>query len=251
MATVGGTKIARAQLDHLIELAAHPAITLHVIPFGAGGHPGLDGEFTILDFPDKEDPPVAYQEGLFGDIFVEAPDDVARYYRAADTARGRALTPRRLGDADQGREEGNAMIDEQGWITSSYSGSGQQCVQMKPTPSGVTIRDSKNPDGPRLLCTPDAWQSLVTEAKNGSYDLPAHMHETPFRLPKPVPGDLGLTAAEWLLTPNRGDIHVSIAFVDDHIAMRLSPLSETLVFTPGEWNAWLSGARDGEFDHLP
>lgn len=88
---VGGTEVAHAQLDHLIGVAAHPEITVHVIPFNAGGHPGLDGEFTILDFPDKEDPPVAYQEGLFGDIFVEAPEDVARYYRAADTARERAL----------------------------------------------------------------------------------------------------------------------------------------------------------------
>ncbi len=53
----------------------------------------MDGEFTILDFPDKEDPSVAHQEGLFGDIFAEAPDDVARYYRAAETARGKALAP--------------------------------------------------------------------------------------------------------------------------------------------------------------
>ncbi|MFF3438293.1 helix-turn-helix domain-containing protein [Streptosporangium sp. NPDC002721] len=90
---VGGTQVARAQLDHLIDIAAHPAVTLQVISFATGGHPGLDGEFTILDFPDKEDPSVAHQEGLFGDIFVEAPDDVARYHRAAETARGRALAP--------------------------------------------------------------------------------------------------------------------------------------------------------------
>ncbi|WP_326639657.1 helix-turn-helix domain-containing protein [Streptosporangium sp. NBC_01755] len=90
---IGGTQIARTQLDHLIDVAAHPAVTLQIIPLAAGGHPGLDGEFTILDFPDKEDPPVAYQEGFCGDIFVEAPDDVARYYRAAETARGKALAP--------------------------------------------------------------------------------------------------------------------------------------------------------------
>jgi len=36
---------------------------------------------------------VAYQEGLFGDIFVEAPDDVARYCRAAEVARDKALAP--------------------------------------------------------------------------------------------------------------------------------------------------------------
>ncbi|MFF3438292.1 DUF397 domain-containing protein [Streptosporangium sp. NPDC002721] len=142
------------------------------------------------------------------------------------------------------------MTGEQGWITSSYSGSGQQCVQMRPTSSGVAVRDSRNPDGSRLLCTPDAWKSLVTEARNGSYDLPAHLPETPSQLPKPAAVDLGLTAAEWLPIPDPGDVHLSIAFVDDHVAMRLAPTAETLVFTPGEWNAWLSGAKDGEFDHL-
>ncbi|MFG1958569.1 hypothetical protein [Nonomuraea sp. NPDC049028] len=38
----------------------HPAearITIYLIPFGAGGHTGLDGEFTVLDLPDEEDPP--------------------------------------------------------------------------------------------------------------------------------------------------------------------------------------------------
>ncbi|WP_329080127.1 MULTISPECIES: DUF397 domain-containing protein [unclassified Streptosporangium] len=142
------------------------------------------------------------------------------------------------------------MTDEQGWITSSYTGSGQQCVQMRPAPFGVAIRDSKNPDGPRLLCSSDAWKSLLTEARNGSYDLPAHLPGTPSHLPKPAVADLGLSAAEWLSTSNPGDIHLSIAFVDDHIAMRLIPAAETLVFTPGEWNAWLSGAKDGEFDQL-
>ncbi|MET8053594.1 DUF397 domain-containing protein [Streptosporangium sp. NPDC005286] len=142
------------------------------------------------------------------------------------------------------------MTSEQGWITSSYSGSGQQCVQMKPVPSGVAIRDSKNPEGPRLLCTPNTWQTLVTEARNGCYDLPAHLTEAPSHLSKPAATDLALAAAEWLPAPTPGDIHLSIAFVDAHIAMRLTPTEETLVFTPGEWNAWLSGARDGEFDHL-
>ncbi|MEU7740006.1 Scr1 family TA system antitoxin-like transcriptional regulator [Nonomuraea sp. NPDC049158] len=45
----------------------HPAearITIYLIPFGAGGHTGLDGEFTVLDLPDEEDPPVVHQEGL-------------------------------------------------------------------------------------------------------------------------------------------------------------------------------------------
>ncbi|WP_406317410.1 DUF397 domain-containing protein [Streptosporangium sp. NBC_01639] len=142
------------------------------------------------------------------------------------------------------------MTGEQEWITSSYSGSGQQCVQMKPTPSGVTVRDSKNPDGAWLSCTSEAWRSLVAAAKDGVYDLPAHVREAPSRPAKPAFGDLRLMTARWLPVPRRDDGHLSIAFVDDHVAMRLSPRPETLVFTPGEWDAWLCGARDGEFDRL-
>jgi hypothetical protein len=39
----------------------------------------MDGHFTILAFPDPEDPPVAYVEGLMGDVYVEAAEDVDRF----------------------------------------------------------------------------------------------------------------------------------------------------------------------------
>jgi transcriptional regulator with XRE-family HTH domain len=90
---VGGADITRDQLRRLVEIADLPNITIHVVPFSAGAHAGIDGEFTILDFPDEEDPPVVFQEGLFGDVFVEAGTDVARYTLAADKALAAALPP--------------------------------------------------------------------------------------------------------------------------------------------------------------
>ena len=53
------------------------------------------------------------------------------------------------------------------WRKSSYSGSnGGQCVEVTPD-SGrlVAVRDSKNPDGPRLLLTPSQWRSFMTRLK--------------------------------------------------------------------------------------
>lgn len=43
---------------------------------------------------------------------------------------------------------------------------------------------------------------------------------------------------------------VEVAFVDDHVAVRDSKNRSGPVvrFTPAEWNAFLSGVRDGEFD---
>ncbi len=48
--------------------------------------------------------------------------------------------------------------------------------------------------------------------------------------------------------PGTGD--VQIAFVEGFIAMRNSgsPESPSLIFTPAEWGAFVSGAREGEFD---
>lgn len=88
---IGGSETTCAQLHRLIELSGRPNVDLHVVPFSAGAHAGLDGQFTILDFPDEEDPPVAFQEGLFGDVFVEAVQDVGRYTLAADIALDAAL----------------------------------------------------------------------------------------------------------------------------------------------------------------
>jgi hypothetical protein len=52
------------------------------------------------------------------------------------------------------------------WIKSSRSGggsAGSACVEMARTPDRVLVRDSKNPDGPRLDVTPAAWSAFLTE----------------------------------------------------------------------------------------
>lgn len=43
---------------------------------------------------------------------------------------------------------------------------------------------------------------------------------------------------------------VEVAFVGGAIALRDSknPSGEMLVFTPGEWDAFVKGTKDGEFD---
>ena len=50
-----------------------------MLPFTAGANAGMDGHFVILAFPDPEDPPVAYVEGLMGDVYVEAGEEVDRF----------------------------------------------------------------------------------------------------------------------------------------------------------------------------
>ncbi|MGW4894923.1 DUF397 domain-containing protein [Kitasatospora sp. NPDC004240] len=57
------------------------------------------------------------------------------------------------------------------------------------------------------------------------------------------------TGAEWLCS-SQGVGDVQIAFVDGYIGMRDGRQEDgpVLVFTPGEWRAFVLGARDGEFD---
>jgi transcriptional regulator with XRE-family HTH domain len=91
---VGGPDTMRGQLARLAGAAAQPSVTIQVLPFSAGSHAAMDGEFVIIDYPDPEDDPFVYEEGLFGDIYIENYDDIVRYRMAFDhAAADTALTP--------------------------------------------------------------------------------------------------------------------------------------------------------------
>jgi hypothetical protein len=53
------------------------------------------------------------------------------------------------------------------WRKSTYSnGTGGDCVEIAAMPGGGhALRDSKNPDGPRLIVTPDQWRAFTTGLK--------------------------------------------------------------------------------------
>lgn len=76
---VGGSQTMREQFIALADAADRPYVTIQVLPFSAGAHAGMDGKFTILSFPDPEDPPIAYVEGLMGDVYLESEEDVDLY----------------------------------------------------------------------------------------------------------------------------------------------------------------------------
>ncbi|TDB76907.1 DUF397 domain-containing protein [Actinomadura sp. KC216] len=53
------------------------------------------------------------------------------------------------------------------WRKSSYSaGTGGECVELASTPETIAIRDSKNPDGPKLLIGRDDFAALVATLKH-------------------------------------------------------------------------------------
>ncbi|MEV5412596.1 helix-turn-helix transcriptional regulator [Thermopolyspora sp. NPDC052614] len=84
--------VGAAQLRALIAAAERPNITIRIVPLATGLHPGMDGAFVIIGFPDEADPDVAYVEGLMGSVFVESVDGVKRYKLIWDQLSGHALS---------------------------------------------------------------------------------------------------------------------------------------------------------------
>ena len=55
------------------------------------------------------------------------------------------------------------------WRKSPYSGSnGGDCIEVAPLPAAIAVRDSKDPDGPKLIFTPQAWAAFTTAIRTGS-----------------------------------------------------------------------------------
>src|SRR5699024_9679473 len=59
---VGGAKVMRSQLQHLIDMGQRRNLTLQILPFAAGEHASMLGAFKVLEFPGEDDPDVVYQE---------------------------------------------------------------------------------------------------------------------------------------------------------------------------------------------
>ena len=90
---VGGDEVMREQLLRLAEMAELPNVTLQILPFAAGPHAGMDGTFSILDFPDAEDPDVVFVENATGGLFLEKVDELRKYNSIFESIRSTALTP--------------------------------------------------------------------------------------------------------------------------------------------------------------
>jgi transcriptional regulator with XRE-family HTH domain len=90
---VGGEEVTRIQMQHLVDAAKAPTITLQVVPFGAGAHPGMPGSFVVMEFPDPSDPALVYTDSMAGDLFLEKDSDVQRYRSTFQQLAAQALSP--------------------------------------------------------------------------------------------------------------------------------------------------------------
>jgi len=78
---VGG--VMRRQLLRLKQDAARDNVTIEVVPFSAGEHPGMRGSFLILQFEDDHDEDVLFLENSRGDTLVrDEPEEIKSYGEA-------------------------------------------------------------------------------------------------------------------------------------------------------------------------
>ncbi|MFF3160939.1 helix-turn-helix domain-containing protein [Streptomyces sp. NPDC003273] len=88
---VGSKLVMREQLEHLIEMSQLPHVTVQVLPFEVGAHPGLNGQYAILEFTDAADSSVVYLEGVTSDLYLEKAPDVQKYAVMYEHLRAQSL----------------------------------------------------------------------------------------------------------------------------------------------------------------
>jgi transcriptional regulator with XRE-family HTH domain len=91
---VGNATIMAAQIEKLIEIAKRPTVTIQVLAYESGAHPGMDSCFDLLEFSDPPLPGFVYVDGLAGQLYLEGESNLERYREALAHMRVLALDPK-------------------------------------------------------------------------------------------------------------------------------------------------------------
>ena len=90
---VHGHSAMREQIQHLIEMAELPNVTLQVVPIHSRAHPALGGQFTILRFSNPDLPDIVYLEQLTSSLYLDKNEDVQHYLIIMDRLSVQANSP--------------------------------------------------------------------------------------------------------------------------------------------------------------
>jgi transcriptional regulator with XRE-family HTH domain len=91
---VGGCAVIKAQLDKILSLIREERAAVQVIPYEVGAYGATDSNFTYMEFAGTKLPDLVFVEGLVSQLYLERPDELARYREALDYLRDEALNPR-------------------------------------------------------------------------------------------------------------------------------------------------------------
>jgi len=80
---VGGTATMRAQIQHILEVAQRPNVTVQVAPHTATGH--LETPFTLVRFMQQDLPDLVYLDRPEGACYPSRPEQIERHWHAFNT----------------------------------------------------------------------------------------------------------------------------------------------------------------------
>ena len=86
---IGGAKVMREQLLHLIKLCERPHIVVQVVPFAVGAYAGIGGPFNLATLDGDE---VAYLDTTLRGHIAEDPEEVAIIKHRWESLRAEALS---------------------------------------------------------------------------------------------------------------------------------------------------------------
>lgn len=88
-----GPLTMRAQIEHLIEIAERPNITIQATPIYSSAQVAVGGPFSILSFSDPDLPDVAYLEQLTSAFYLYNSQNVDHYLMLMEQFRIHAKSP--------------------------------------------------------------------------------------------------------------------------------------------------------------
>ncbi|MGH3600754.1 MAG: helix-turn-helix domain-containing protein [Pseudonocardiaceae bacterium] len=88
-----GRSTLQGQIQHLIEMAELPNVTLQVMPFYSGAHAAVGGPFTMLRFSEPDLPDLVYLEQLTSALYLDKNEDVQHYLVVMDRLCVQAKSP--------------------------------------------------------------------------------------------------------------------------------------------------------------
>jgi transcriptional regulator with XRE-family HTH domain len=91
---IGGRRVLREQIEHLLELTTLPHISLQVVPYALSGY-AAEGAFSMLRFSSPELPNVVYLEHLTNAVYLDKLEEIEAYSRVFDRLMVDAETPDR------------------------------------------------------------------------------------------------------------------------------------------------------------
>jgi transcriptional regulator with XRE-family HTH domain len=90
---IGGAPVARAQLEHLIEMARLSHVNIQVVPLCAGSRAVADGPITMLRFPEAELPDLVYLEQHASAVYLSKPAEQLCYWNVLNRLATEAPPP--------------------------------------------------------------------------------------------------------------------------------------------------------------